>query len=148
MIKTGIQVVAASKPVLVRMFTVINMVLYCSLLVGSIIFFYTAHSPYGSGYVLVHYVTIMMLGTAIVGIAVNVGLARYSAIAYYLSMIGWTIEIIVLAAYLYFNGMSTTWTPWGWYDYAWVVPIILVVYRLISIIYFRTKPVRTSFDVN
>lgn len=145
--KRNIEMVEMSKSVLVRVSAIINVVLYCGLLAGAFFFFYRAHSPYGSGHIFVYYFTVIMIGTAIAGITLNLALIRYYAIAYYLSMLGWAIEAIVLAVYLYFTGMST-WTPWGWYDYAWTVPAILVVYKLISIIYFRTKPVRTSFNIN
>jgi hypothetical protein len=141
--------VETGKVASLRPIAVINVLLYAALLEAGLQGYYVAE-----GFLPVEYASLVwFVLSATVGIAVNIGLISYSDIAYHLSMVGWILKIVVLSGFFCFEGphalhSSYRWSPWGWYQYAWAIPVALVAYKLMSIVYFRTKQVKEVFNAN
>lgn len=137
------------RPIGVVLIAVANLPIYIAVLAYLINLHFAPHySYYGSGYVVGELITYVGVTYSVAGIiGVLCLLVRWKSFRY-VAMLGWVVECVIFSAIGLFGGWSK-----GYFDSSYIiiynyqvifVAVSIVLFKIVSIVYFATKKTRAS----
>lgn len=133
----------------VSLIAILNIILYVSVLLVTVVIIPMTVNPYfGSGWLFVYTLAYAGFAYSVAGLVGSFLLFKYYKWVYTLAMIGWISEIVFFSILslvsciniFYEQGViiSRIWTT--------LLPYLsIVAFKVASIVYFTTKPVRNAF---